>query len=186
MEACTIGDLLRVVANRHKVTGYDIYLAGHYGYVQLVTYFHLLGWNMDLVYKQACRYSYCDIIDYLIAAHVPMPHDILSYACESENIELIRNLLDAGASVNLDMEHPLFISVCKKEVNIIYLLYMYGCDMNSIDEDGWNGLHYACRVNNIQFVKVLLDLGTNKYHQNYQGHLPVNMTSNENIINLLS
>lgn len=185
MEACKSGDLSRVVSERHKLTGYDVYLAGHHGHIQLVVYFHLLGFNMDLVYKQACRYGYCDIVDYLLDHQVPIPYDILSYACESEDIGLIRRLLDSGVIVNLAMEHPLFIAVCKKEFNIIYLLYTYGCDMNSVDEDGWNGLHYACHVNNIQSVKVLLDLGTNKHQQNCQGHKPSDMTSREDIIQLL-
>lgn len=186
MEACKTGDLFRVVDNRHKLTAYDVYLAGHHGHIQLVVYFHLLGWNMDLVYKQACRYGYCDIVDYLLTQHAPIPYDILPYACESQDISLISSLLAAGAIVNLAMEHPLFIAVCKTEANIIHLLYIYGCDMNSVDEDGWNGLHYACHVNNIQSVKVLLDLGTNKYHQNSQGHRPINMTTNDDIIKLLT
>jgi serine/threonine-protein phosphatase 6 regulatory ankyrin repeat subunit B len=84
----------------------------------------------------------------------------LFYACERNSIDMVRLLLDNGASINQVNEEELsaFQIVCQygyKE--LAHLLIQRGADINHKDQNMNTPLYYACSTNQFEMVKFLVE-----------------------------
>ncbi len=88
-------------------------------------------------------------------------------ACEYADIQIVRLLLDAGASVSsLDALHkqPLHKVLSTRvpsddAFELVDLLISRGADVNSSDQDGCTCLHVSCKYPNVGHVRALLTSG---------------------------
>jgi len=107
----------------------------------------------------------------------------LIYACakfySSDNIKVIKLLLDAGCNINLRCEkggYTAFMYLCRNgNIDAIKLLIENGCDINSISKRKDNALMVALRNRtiNINIIKLLISVGCNINHQNTCGTTPL-------------
>lgn len=94
---------------------------------------------------------------------------ILAEAVITENIDIIRLLIELGAEVNdkngdmYDDETPLSIACSKGNLEIVRLLLDSGAwtDNEKNDYESWNPLMCAVHNGNIEIVKLLVERGAN-------------------------
>ncbi len=98
-------------------------------------------------------------------------HTPLTIACENNNMELAKILLDAGADVNgryrKDVDIPLHYAVESNKVELVKMLLDRGADVNIL---GWcysNVIESACKNKNIEMVKLLIDHGSDIYFKRW-------------------
>lgn len=119
---------------------------------------------------------------------------LLIFACERDDYEFTKYLLDHGANpnINIDFEFPLRIAAAKGFVDIVDLLLQYNVNINMqnmITDDV--ALHIACRHNKIDIVKILLSQNTGANvnieddFRNTPIHLASMWTSDPQIFDLL-
>lgn len=78
-----------------------------------------------------------------------------------------KNLLNAGDYMGLT---PLMLAIINfNDVNLIRELIEAGAGVNYVDKKGNSALHYAVLNNNPDVVKVLINKGINKSHNNSEG-----------------
>lgn len=79
----------------------------------------------------------------------------------------------------------IFIFACKYNlINIIKKLFKYNIDINYINKDNKNGLHYTCFYpNNYYIVKLLLENGANVNKQDDYGYTPLHYLIENRYIN---
>ncbi|CAJ1945474.1 unnamed protein product [Cylindrotheca closterium] len=92
----------------------------------------------------------------------------LHIACRKGNYALIKMLLLAyGADVNTfsgpnNNQRRMTCLHCASKnqyPEIVLLLLKHGADIEARDEDGWRPMHYACRLNHLDIVRVLIEQG---------------------------
>ncbi|CAG5133055.1 unnamed protein product [Candidula unifasciata] len=77
-------------------------------------------------------------------------------------------------------------AACVGDLTLLTKLELQGVDLNSKNSmNGWTALHWACKRNHVAVVKYLLDRGADRNIKNKDGHTPAQLTSNEEIRNLL-
>ncbi len=83
-------------------------------------------------------------------------------AVETENLTLIKSLIEKGANVNTKNEYgltALHIAVVKGNLQIIKYLVEKGADVKAKNEDDKTVLNYAKDRNNLEIVKYLIEKG---------------------------
>jgi len=91
----------------------------------------------------------------------------LHYASRDKNIEIMKILLENGASVNLRNEYatcyPIFeilnSTVTENTLPAIKLILEYGVDILFTDAFGNTPLHYAVEQENIELIKLFINYG---------------------------
>lgn len=139
------------------------WLAGMLGNLEVVKYFYYLGHNVKTCLVNACHLQYCDVVDWL-ATRIPLPKDIMFYACQNGDINIFNTLMDAGANLNIQGWCNPMLTACRRGRNHIVLqLYLLGLNVNEQCrmEGGsvTNALATACSWNLVETVRLLLDLG---------------------------
>lgn len=71
-------------------------------------------------------------------------------------------------------------------LEIIEELLEHGANVDAVDKANFTPLHMACYYNHIQAVKLLLEYNANDQIRNSDGKLPIELTNNEIIIELLT
>jgi len=81
-----------------------------------------------------------------------------------------------------DISERLREAACIGDIHQVAKLREQGADINSQNRiNGWTALHWACKRNHEKVVLQLLDSGANKAITNNDGHIPAQLTTNENI-----
>lgn len=75
---------------------------------------------------------------------------------------------------------PLHYACIKGSKNAVDLLLDLGANINAVDEDGNNCLHYAVNSNDSKLLKKLLVRGAQKTNANKQGKLPIDLARENN------
>uniref|UniRef100_A0A0B6ZH85 Uncharacterized protein n=1 Tax=Arion vulgaris TaxID=1028688 RepID=A0A0B6ZH85_9EUPU len=85
-----------------------------------------------------------------------------------------------------DIGERLREAACVGDLTLVAKLEIQGVDLNSKNSmNGWTALHWACKRNHIAVVKYLLERGADKNSKNNDGHVPAQLTSNEEIHQIL-
>jgi ankyrin repeat protein len=103
-------------------------------------------------------------------------------------IEIARMLIDAGASVDVqdnDGWTPLHWAARYGQVEIVKMLIDAGADVNVQNENGFTPLHWAAIKGNEEIAQMLIDAGARKDIPNNRGKLPYDLTTNQELQNLL-
>jgi len=90
-------------------------------------------------------------------------------------IDLIRNLIDKGASVNawdLRLRTSLFYACFNENLPLVALLLECGAWVNFEDENKETPLFVACRNGNLEVAKILLENGADIEHSNKNWEIP--------------
>jgi cytohesin len=87
----------------------------------------------------------------------------LYYAIWSEDQEMVRMLIAAGADVNSppnerDPYNPLFYVVWMRDANLVRAFIDAGADVNYKDKDGWTPLHYAISAVGVDVAKLFVGI----------------------------
>ncbi len=123
----------------------------------------------------------------------PMPFDEngstpLSLACRNWHIEVVKRLLsihNAIQNAELYGDWSLLEAIDKGHTNIVDLLIQYGSNFNRIDFDlGNSPLIVAVIKNNIDIVKILLNLGSDKTVINGQNKTAADIALEHNYTNI--
>ncbi|XP_005092472.1 ankyrin repeat domain-containing protein 40 [Aplysia californica] len=81
-----------------------------------------------------------------------------------------------------DIGERLREAACVGDLTLVSKLQSQGVDLNSKNSlNGWTALHWACKRNHEKVVSYLLEKGADKSVANKDGHIPAQLTSNENI-----
>ena len=84
---------------------------------------------------------------------------------------------------------PLLAACIKGSKNAVDLLLDLGANINAVDNEGNNCLHYAVEGNNINLLKKLLVRGADKTIRNKENQLPIDLAirkNNHEIVDILS
>jgi biopolymer transport protein ExbD len=117
---------------------------------------------------------------------------MLHVAVESDNLEIVKLLIDAGASINAKDKigrTPIMLIDLSEENSsgIIKLLIGKGANLNiqNKDEDNQTLLMSACDDDNLEIVKLLLESGANPNLKDNDGETAMMKTTSEEIKSLL-
>ncbi|KAI8794010.1 ankyrin repeat domain-containing protein 40 [Biomphalaria glabrata] len=89
-------------------------------------------------------------------------------------------------SLGDDIGERLREAACVGDLVLISKLESQGVDINSKNTvNGWTALHWACKRNHGSVVKYLLEKGADKAAQSNDGLIPAQLTSNEEIRQML-
>lgn len=111
---------------------------------------------------------------------------MLQQAVEAGNIQKIAQAVAQGADINYvyNDDNTLLHLTLNPDVTE-YLLYR-GAPIDAQNRGGYTPLHYACQDNNIECAKVLLDQGANPFLQLTSGQMPINLATDQEVIDLLN
>jgi ankyrin repeat protein len=103
------------------------------------------------------------------------------------DVELISELLDAGASIHArDRDGRCCLSwAAESSVEAMALLLSKGADMASVDNSGGSPLHYAATLDNAETARFLLDAGADAAAVDFGGHTPLHEASVPEIVSAL-
>lgn len=114
----------------------------------------------------------------------------LALAISSGDWKKVKRLVEAGADVNKPILGgrltPLLLAVRTGKKNVILYLLGKGANPNKADPDGNTPLHYAASLNDPGVTWTLLRAKANRDLRNKAGKLPVNLTTNGQVRNLLT
>lgn len=105
-------------------------------------------------------------------------------AIQNNNLNMVKELLDSGISVNSREEYTglTLLMKAKSNLNIIKLLLEYpNIDVNAKDRSGWTLLHHVCYNNNNILLDLLLlrpELDVNYYNNKYNTALHIACDNN--------
>ncbi|XP_011868770.1 PREDICTED: ankyrin repeat domain-containing protein 54-like isoform X2 [Vollenhovia emeryi] len=102
----------------------------------------------------------------------------MRFAATTNNVDLIKKLLDFGVSPNNQDEHgrtPLHISACRGYTKIVSLLLENGADPNKRDCIGNTPLHLATVNSKLSVVMPLLTAGTDVLALDSYGYNPLQL-----------
>lgn len=87
----------------------------------------------------------------------------LEVAIESENVAIVKLLLEAGASVTQKDSSfgmtALHLAASNNQKDCVQLLIAAGSDLNETDKSGFTALHFAMTVDALDVVRLLLEHG---------------------------
>lgn len=86
---------------------------------------------------------------------------LLSFACKTNNIQLIKKLLENGADANktYNKETPLLFAYKTNNIQLAKILLEKGADVNYRLEEGNSYLHEACKDGHIEMAELLIEEG---------------------------
>ena len=95
-----------------------------------------------------------------------------------------------GSTSILELVNMQFKELCIKDTALLYacsyanesmlnLLINFGYDVNQVDVDGWNGLHYASQDNKISLAKILIENGCDVNKICNEGFTPLYIAASE-------
>ncbi|MDD9899987.1 MAG: ankyrin repeat domain-containing protein [Alphaproteobacteria bacterium] len=97
-------------------------------------------------------------------ASAPCLNTALETAVQKGHAQIVRQLLDAGASTqNNDHQSPLYTAIKNNHTKIVQLLITAEADVN-IETGNGSLLHEAVEVNNKKIARLLIAAGINKNH----------------------
>jgi len=102
-------------------------------------------------------------------------------ACMKGDIEMVNDLLKAGANPNQDNrygETPLYWASCYGYLGIAELLLKAGADPNQTDDNGNTPLYWAVYGDNFEIAELLLKAGANHNQANNDGETPLHWAEN--------
>ena len=126
---------------------------------------HDITLSFDSTLNTAAKRGNLGLVQFLLHSHVSLTHATLTNAIISQNKDLIRVLIDAGADVDGDCEGlqtPLGAAIRWGDVEIIDLLEHKGVWSHVCEGSGFSSaLVAASDVGNLTIVQKLLNLGFN-------------------------
>jgi len=127
------------------------------------------GCDFNAVYKRLENGGDACSVDW--AGYTP-----LHYAASKKEFDIALLLLDRGADVNAktrDQEVAVISqAVLFGDKRMVELMIAEGADVNAVDKTGFSPLHYAARINNPEFVSMLLEAGAKPELKDAEGLTP--------------
>jgi ankyrin repeat protein len=114
----------------------------------------------------------------------------LMTATYEEHVDVVKLLLENRANINNvngNIETALYIASNYGITNVMHILLEHKAN-TEIQEltNGWTALHVACRNNEIEAVRLLLNAGADVDAQDHQHRKPIILTEDPEIIKLLT
>lgn len=151
-------------------------LACYYGYRDIVK--TLLDYGANLEAR--------DSIDSAMAIHIAASKgysDIIEIIMQSYAAKKIDNLVDIEDDTGTT---PLMWASMNNQIPVINILLKYGANINAQDYDGWSALHFAAASQSYKAVETLLKNKANANLENVNEDKAVDLTSDTDIVELLS
>ena len=142
------------------------------------------GWTA-LMMAAACGHT--GVMELLIQAGKDSDgQSVLHWACENENLNCIKLLLDMGADICASNEHkdtPLHYAARNSfsQAGAVLLLLKAGANVNELNTDGQTALHYAAQKGNIFCMQVLLDHGCDPEKRDIDGKTADDILRDKNL-----
>ncbi len=114
-------------------------------------------WN--LAFFLACEKDYSQIVMYLIKEGIKISvinDEALHQACIDGNLQLVKFLIDSGASLKKNMSAILFSASCHERWKVVQLLGALGVDLSLY---GTQSLLCAMRCSNLKMIKYFIRFG---------------------------
>ncbi|OUM65155.1 hypothetical protein PIROE2DRAFT_41972, partial [Piromyces sp. E2] len=100
----------------------------------------------------------------------------LVIACKENNVELIKELVEAGANVNISDDNnsdtPLIIMCERENEQMVKYLIEHGAEVNKLNKYGYSALYISCIRENEALVKYLIEKGADLNIKNEFGKTP--------------
>ncbi|CAG8435088.1 2929_t:CDS:1 [Ambispora gerdemannii] len=112
----------------------------------------------------------------------------LHIACQQNNLEAVKDLIDRGADINAQDNSdwtPLHEAAYAGHIEIVDYLLENGARVNAVDQEGDTPLHDACYQEHSKVVKLLLEYGADIEKRNDKNKKPDELTSIKEILILL-
>jgi ankyrin repeat protein len=126
-----------------------------------------------------------DILEFLVSHHAQVPPTGY-YFFNTYSLEILRYLLDHGASVNQKHENgfSLLIYLCRgdkgEHPEKIELLLEYHAAVNEVGPKGRTALHYAAAAGYLEVITLLLYHGADVMIKDDQGETPLQLARRKN------
>jgi ankyrin repeat protein len=109
---------------------------------------------------------------------------------DEPNLNLVSDLITLGANVDWQDEDnsnqtPLHKAAMKGNEEITRMLIDAGADVNVQNRNGETPLHWAARYRKVEIARMLIDAGARKDILNYRDRLPYDLTTNQELKNML-
>ncbi|KLJ08139.1 hypothetical protein EMPG_16428 [Blastomyces silverae] len=114
---------------------------------------------------------------------------ILHRAVEKGNVQIIQQLINAGASASSDRNgvYPLDVAVSAGYVHIVELLLKHGADPNvAADEERYHALHRAVDCGHEAIVQLLLDNGANPLLRDCAGEAAIHSACSKRHLGIIN
>ncbi|KAI0855166.1 ankyrin repeat-containing domain protein [Xylaria cubensis] len=126
---------------------------------------------LGLAVKGECKQIYENLMKRRIVVNLPIPNDgsALAIATRRNNIEIMKLLIEAGADVNMPLQHgrygsALAVAASQGEIKSVELLVDKGADLNmQIQDDSYGSALAAAAAywERINVISLLIDKGAN-------------------------
>jgi ankyrin repeat protein len=101
----------------------------------------------------------------------------LMYAVLNRNIEMVKSLVIASASVGMcDFQciTPLMLACSKGDLTCVKIFCNKFADVDDQDENGWTALHYCCQANAPKVIRYLIyEEGANRHLKDHRKRKPI-------------
>ncbi len=117
-------------------------------------------------------------------------NDLICFAIDQCDRELLEYLIKNGADVNSKCDGDdaiTYVTYCFEEgVEMTKIMLANGADMNGADQDEEAYLSYAIGYDNIELVKYLIEIGSDRNHRDSNlGCLPIHSCQSVDMLKLL-
>ena len=105
----------------------------------------------------------------------------LHFAVESDNLEMVKLLINAGSDVNsvaMNSLTPLFSAVATGDIEIVKFLVSSGADLKCRNQQQDTVIHLAIKLGNIELVRFFASKGVDLTAKNDKGQTPVIVAKN--------
>lgn len=125
---------------------------------------------------EACRAGQIDVVRFLLDAGASMG-DVLHLACEYKGVDMVNVLMASGVSVDSVNKYgktPLHTAVERNNVDIVEALLKHGASVDQVDRQRCQSpLHVACRTECVGIVKLLIAFGAQINLKNTSSDTPL-------------
>jgi ankyrin repeat protein len=107
----------------------------------------------------------------------------LHLAIQEEQTDIVKALLDNGASINSSGYHgwtPLHIAASIGNLTLVELCISHGANVQALTDTAQTALHKACASKNVWVVKAVLEAGADKEAKNQRGMRSLHIAAHQN------
>jgi ankyrin repeat protein len=144
------------------------------GKLYMIHYLIQCGININVVYQKGflreelLEKNNTRLLEVLVQNHLDINEkdeagqSLLVYAVQNKNLDIIRNLMESGADIQLVTNEMIYSLINEDEYEILEYLISQNLDINCMDEEGHTPLYYATKNKKRKYCILFENIATLK------------------------